>query len=233
MARELAALKSTREGRQRDTFLDRFPIRRAKISGIGPAKTATLASYGIETAADVKASAIMAVPGFGEAMTAKLMVWRRGHEAKFRYNPAPDASDIQADNAVRAAAAAKRSDLQSKIRSGLAALQNGPAQLTARAKLGDPALNEALGVRAQAAHDLKQLGIAQPAGGSPAAPVLRALAPQPPTTSSSPPAAGSSQGLTCPQCGSRMVRRTARTGRRAGRAFWGCSRYPTCRGTRN
>lgn len=39
--------------------------------------------------------------------------------------------------------------------------------------------------------------------------------------------------MTCPVCGSRMVRRTARTGERAGRDFWGCSRFPSCRGTVN
>ncbi len=37
----------------------------------------------------------------------------------------------------------------------------------------------------------------------------------------------------CPHCGSRMQRRTARRGRNAGGDFWGCSRYPSCSGTRN
>ncbi|MBM4418570.1 MAG: hypothetical protein FJ033_09690 [Chloroflexi bacterium] len=37
---------------------------------------------------------------------------------------------------------------------------------------------------------------------------------------------------TCPQCGSAMVVRTARQGQNAGSQFYGCSRYPTCRGTR-
>lgn len=36
----------------------------------------------------------------------------------------------------------------------------------------------------------------------------------------------------CPECRSRMVRRTARKGPNAGSAFWGCSRFPACRGTR-
>lgn len=36
----------------------------------------------------------------------------------------------------------------------------------------------------------------------------------------------------CPQCGSAMARRTARRGSRAGEEFWGCSRFPRCRGTR-
>lgn len=37
----------------------------------------------------------------------------------------------------------------------------------------------------------------------------------------------------CPKCKSDMVLRTARRGPRAGSRFWGCSYYPTCRGTRN
>ena len=35
----------------------------------------------------------------------------------------------------------------------------------------------------------------------------------------------------CPQCGQPMVFRTAQRGARAGSRFWGCSRYPSCRGT--
>ena len=34
----------------------------------------------------------------------------------------------------------------------------------------------------------------------------------------------------CPNCGSQMVRRVARKGSNSGRAFWGCSNYPRCRG---
>ena len=34
----------------------------------------------------------------------------------------------------------------------------------------------------------------------------------------------------CPLCGSPMRLRTARTGVNAGRQFWGCSKYPACRG---
>ncbi len=37
---------------------------------------------------------------------------------------------------------------------------------------------------------------------------------------------------TCPKCGSPMVHRTAKTGSNAGGRFWGCSRFPACRGVR-
>lgn len=37
------------------------------------------------------------------------------------------------------------------------------------------------------------------------------------------------QAVTCPTCNAPMVRRTARSGPHAGKAFMGCSRYPACR----
>lgn len=37
----------------------------------------------------------------------------------------------------------------------------------------------------------------------------------------------------CPKCGSPMVQRVARSGTNAGKTFWGCSTFPTCRGIRS
>lgn len=34
----------------------------------------------------------------------------------------------------------------------------------------------------------------------------------------------------CPKCGAEMVQRIAKSGANAGKAFWGCSRFPACRG---
>lgn len=34
----------------------------------------------------------------------------------------------------------------------------------------------------------------------------------------------------CPRCGSEMVLRTAKSGSNQGGQFWGCSKYPQCRG---
>jgi len=36
----------------------------------------------------------------------------------------------------------------------------------------------------------------------------------------------------CPKCGKPMTKRAARQGPSAGQAFWGCTGYPDCRGTR-
>jgi restriction system protein len=38
--------------------------------------------------------------------------------------------------------------------------------------------------------------------------------------------------VVCPQCGATMTLRTARKGSQSGNQFWGCTRYPACRGIR-
>lgn len=39
-------------------------------------------------------------------------------------------------------------------------------------------------------------------------------------------------GPVCPQCGANMIKRTARKGGNAGAEFWGCTKFPSCRGVR-
>jgi restriction system protein len=41
-----------------------------------------------------------------------------------------------------------------------------------------------------------------------------------------------SEPTSCPICAKPMVRRTAKRGANSGNAFWGCTAYPACRGTR-
>jgi restriction system protein len=52
--------------------------------------------------------------------------------------------------------------------------------------------------------------------------------PQPPALPNSAPALSPQ----CPSCGSEMILRTARKGSNAGYQFWGCKKYPACRGTK-
>lgn len=54
------------------------------------------------------------------------------------------------------------------------------------------------------------------------------------TTQPAPPpdASATTTPPTCPKCGSAMVLRKVKQGTRTGQALWGCSRFPTCRGTR-
>ncbi len=45
--------------------------------------------------------------------------------------------------------------------------------------------------------------------------------------------ASADQSILCPRCGAPMVLRTAKRGARAGKQFYGCSKYPACRGIVN
>ena len=236
LTREVMKLKSNRESRQRQAYLDRFSVRRANISGIGPAKTATLISFGIETAADVNRSAVMQVPGFGEVMTGKLVTWQRRHDSRFKYDRTPNAQDVADERALRGRFAAEKAKLESTIRNGLGTLRNARAKLDslpARAK-NDRALSDAQATRAQAERDLKELGASVPAS---TVALTVSLAPrpvpQPPraprvATPTPPRRTGAAGTPSCPRCGSSMRRRSGRYGQ-----FWGCSRYPKCQGTRN
>ncbi|ODV18584.1 MAG: hypothetical protein BGP24_22460 [Lysobacterales bacterium 69-70] len=246
LSRDLANLQANRKGRQLHAFLDRCLLRRVKISGIGQAKMAALASFGIESAADVDFAKVMAVPGFGEALTQKLLKWRGEQEAKFRYNPAPDPTERQAEDALRSAAASKRIQLQDKLRAGLAALQTAPSRFASGKASPAPALAQALSDRARAARDCATVGVKVPPPGAlklsvptpaPPAPMPPARPPGPTSlavpslpawNSPAPPSTP-----TCPVCSAVMVRRQARKGSRAGSFFWGCSRFPQCRGVKN
>ncbi|OOY20474.1 hypothetical protein BMI86_07995 [Thioclava sp. DLFJ5-1] len=248
LAREVMVMKSGREARQRQAYLDRYSIRQANISGIGSAKKATLVSFGIETAADVNSSAVGRIPGFGDVMTGKLVAWRRRLETGFRYNPTPNAQDVADEQALRGRYAAEKAKLEATIRNGLVALRNAKVRLDAlpdKAK-HDSALNEALTTRAQAERDLRELALSVPSSTvalTVPSKVPGNLAPKnkykavgaastaAPTAQSSP--VRSTTTPTCPNCGSRMVKRTARRGRNRGGQFWGCSRYPHCKGTRS
>lgn len=48
-----------------------------------------------------------------------------------------------------------------------------------------------------------------------------------------PAASPSGCGPVCPRCGAPLVQKTAQKGNRAGKPFWGCSRFPACRYLQN
>lgn len=52
------------------------------------------------------------------------------------------------------------------------------------------------------------------------------------TAKAPPPAAASGAAPACPKCATPMVMRTASQGSNAGSSFWGCPKFPACRGTR-
>lgn len=233
-ARAQTKLQNERRNTQLNEYLDRFLIRRATISGIGQAKKTMLVSYGIESAADVKRHAILRIPGFGPATADKLLSWRTGLERRFRYNPSPTPADAAAQARLDAEYARRASDLAKKIAGGQAELQNSAAALRAKLQSPNSTLSNLAEQRAQIEVDLAYLDIPKPkrAIKATATPQTGFRSPAAKPAAAAPPAAGQSAAQTCPRCGSRMIRRIARRGRNAGNSFWGCSRFPACKGTR-
>jgi DNA-binding helix-hairpin-helix protein with protein kinase domain len=223
-------LKNERHNRQLSEFLDCFLIRSATISGIGPAKKTMLASFGIESAADVKRSPILEIPGFGPATADKLIGWRSQLERRFVYNPAPNQSDAAAQAKLDADFATKAATLAKQISGGQVELVMAANTLRTRLQREDQRLNDLAARRAQIDADLAFLGVDKPAAKAAlTSSLVRVATPRPSPT----PAPSNSPGaVLCPSCGSRMVRRTARRGYSQGNSFWGCSRYPSCKGTR-
>lgn len=66
-------------------YLERQIIAHASIPDIGTSRKAVLASFGVETAADVERHAIQRIAGFGPHLTDRLLSWRRGCEQKFSH----------------------------------------------------------------------------------------------------------------------------------------------------
>ncbi len=64
-----------------------------KITGIGPGRVATLASYGVETAFDISEEALKGIKGFGPKLTETLLSWKNQVATRFVYNPEVIATD--------------------------------------------------------------------------------------------------------------------------------------------
>ncbi len=228
----LAKLTAERKERQRHDFLDRYLVQRASIAGIGAGKTATLRSFGIESAADVDQWKILRIPGFGPATAEKLVAWRSGLERRFVYNPAPQPADRQAQLKVQSEFATKRVSLARRITAGETEMTRIATTMNERTQLEDARVSALAKQQEQLATDLEFLGVSKPLKTTPvrfAQPVPQSVIAVRPVTPVRPAAAG----VKCPTCRSSMIRRTAHHGANSGRSFWGCSRFPRCRGTRN
>lgn len=228
----MTKLKNERHARQLSEYLDRFLIRRASISGIGQAKTTTLASFGIESAADIKRNAILAIPGFGPATADRLLEWRAQHERRFVYNAAPNQSDAAAQAKLETDFANRAATLAKKIAGGRTELVQLANSIRQHLVVEDQKISAIAAERAQIETDLAHLGISKPHVSAAHTSISRTT-PSPRPTSPPQLPSGNTNTVLCPRCGGRMVRRTARRGHRQGNQFWGCARYPSCKGTRN
>jgi DNA-binding helix-hairpin-helix protein with protein kinase domain len=235
---EIAQQGNQRREAQLNAYLDTFPIEQANIRGIGPSIRATLASYGVSTAAEITQRKIQAIPGVGEKISEKLLGWRAKLESQFVYRQTVSALDQAAITQARAKAESKIAPLRAKLVTGPQNLSALAARMRVIVSTEDVILARALQARDQAKIDLEHLGIPLPTVQI----STRQASASPPTQqrgtsyapkSSSPPISSGNAPVICPRCGSGMMKRLAKRGRNAGGYFWGCSRYPSCKGTRN
>ena len=145
-------LSNQRRQQQLQDHLDQYSITSAKISGIGPAKIAMLASYGIDTAGDIIAHKVMAVPGFGEVTTQRMVVWRQQIEGRFRFDPSKAISPTEI-NSVERDIVLQRFKIEQDISSGLANLTAIVGAANSRRQTLEGQLAELMPRYAQAAAD--------------------------------------------------------------------------------
>lgn len=130
----LQNLEADREKAQFRKYLETTFLQLNSVPGIGPGRMATLASYGIETAADITEAALDPVPGFGPSYTQRLLSWRRNVERKFVFNPAIGVDPAQIQS-VEASIASRRHELEQRI-------LKGPEELTSLKETLTNARNE-------------------------------------------------------------------------------------------
>ena len=139
-------------------YLDQFEIESASIPGIGAAKKAMLESFGIETAADVTKHGVMNVPGFGPALTERVLKWRRGLEARFRFN-ARGGVDPRLVADLDRSIAIRRAEIIKELQAGRAELQQMRHVAVAQRQTLENAMREAVSIYAQARADARAVGV--------------------------------------------------------------------------
>jgi DNA-binding helix-hairpin-helix protein with protein kinase domain len=244
-----------RRQKQMDDHLSRSAIRGARIAKLTSGDIAALASYGCTTAFDARRRDVQQVQGIGPVKGGNIMAWVRRVEAQFQFQTAYTPSDLIHIRQAQGKIVTQQQGLDERIRKAIDAFRH-EAQAFERWKLTpDSELLRLTQQLAQAEADLLHLGEAVPAKPHVAptsVPGIASFQRRAPTTKpgfafggtqtgpSGGPIASPRQARapklsakpTCPNCRSRMVLRTAHRGQNAGNNFWGCSRFPSCTGTR-
>ncbi len=129
--RRLAELMSNRRLSQLEQHLEGFNLSEMRIPGIGKGKVATLISYGICSAADIRAERIIPIPGFGPKTIANMVAAREACGRTFLFDPgraiAPaEVATLDQDIARR------RLGIEREVSSGLLKLKAVVADATRR-----------------------------------------------------------------------------------------------------
>ncbi|MHB8284756.1 MAG: hypothetical protein ACYDD1_08780 [Caulobacteraceae bacterium] len=135
----LASLHS--EAKQREAYLDGFRIMKGEVPGIGAGRIANLNSFGIETAWDITAQRVEAIPGFGPNTAAKLIAWRMSKEARFRFNPNHPIAAAEL-NAIEGEFNSRTQQFVAVLRAGPATLQQATSEAEKVLAATGPLLSE-------------------------------------------------------------------------------------------
>ncbi|WP_162820290.1 hypothetical protein [Microvirga calopogonii] len=136
--RRLDELKDNHWVLQRNRYLDGFRIAEARIEALTVERHALLASYGIETAADIDIKRFNAVPGLSNRLLESLLTWRTSIERDFIYAPSLpiDPADVaKVEQDIRS----EQRQLTNRLRTGLASLKHVRHEIeAARRTLREP-----------------------------------------------------------------------------------------------
>jgi DNA-binding helix-hairpin-helix protein with protein kinase domain len=148
---DMRQLHQTRQALQMRQFLAAELIQNADIPNIGSGRKATLNAYGIGSALEVQPD--MDVPGFGNALVATLMAWRRQCEGRFRYNPNTKLPTAEV-NAVKIKHAQTSQSALTELREGAAKLNTLEQRTQAAASQGQTDLMNLARAHVQSIADL-------------------------------------------------------------------------------
>ena len=135
-------------------FLDGFGIETSAVPGLSPSRVPLLASFGIETAADVVAAKLEGVPKLDQQMRDVLMGWREQLEAKFRQESGRGPGSLD-EELIEREALAERMRIEAALRTGLQDLQEIQKQALFARISNKAKVEEAHRAYLQSAADLK------------------------------------------------------------------------------
>jgi DNA-binding helix-hairpin-helix protein with protein kinase domain len=153
---EIKKLRDHDRSNKLEEFLDRYFISQADIQGITPALKSALASFGIETAADINEKCVSDVPGFGPVRTARMIAWRRSLASRFRYVP-DQAVNTQKIQAIHARFATERRRFERDFQVALTDLSEKASTLSVQIEPAILRANDLVRAKAQIRADLQAL----------------------------------------------------------------------------
>ena len=139
--------------RQHDAFLRGLFVSTADIDGVGPAWTAWLASYGIETAYDLEAPRLARMLGFSQDLVDALLAWRRKVETQFHFDESQGVPAVDLEALARKYLH-MRKELEKSLREGLETLRSAAGKAGVALSVIDKRMTQAEIALARAKADL-------------------------------------------------------------------------------